>query len=406
VIKPYVKSLGWNIQADEGLTNEFAQDKVYTYGRTGVPTSHYDFGAPAARMVDKSSAKRMGANVVMFGAREGVDFDMNALAQMEKSLPSDMPAKDEMYTTRPRGQQSRYVFDAGPSEKYAKLMKTLDFAKIYKPKRAVTKATDTVDAYIIKTHPEVADFGHYRGTFVNPKVVILADPIGVDDLITARALTGARGQYLHGMMKELGYGDQYLVIKTVPFGMDGASAEDYANVLSLTRDYRKNLIQEVLKDNPGVELILTDGTQAKVEMQSIVGSGNAKAHVINMVRDDKNLSAGIKEAAQAISQAKGMRAIVSGKMSDIPRSHLSYYARLWEGTSGERVLDAKGASKGIAFAEVAPQWATSQRPVVGDFERVATEKLLKKLSDNGLPAPRESMQNFMKRVNLPAAGNQ
>lgn len=397
-LKPYVDA-GWTIKADNGLKNNFAAGQPYVYGRADIGPEYYDFGTPETRMVPVSTASRLSGNphVIVFGTRDRVGFDLDKVKEMTNAKPATMPNSDEMYITRPRGNKTRYSFDPGPGEKYARLMKeNLNEKDIFKTKSGKTWGSHGIDAYNVKTHPDIGDFGHYRGTFENPKVLILADPQGYDDLITARALTGTRGQYLHGLMQDLGVDEDYLVLKTVPFGMDEASKEEWEVSLRKTDKYREELIQEVLADNK-IKLILTDGPYAAEEMQRVLGDNNTP--VVHLERQgDGGNNSGIAEAAEAIKEISGFkRAKVNGKIADIPRSHLSFYARVWQGTSGDRVLAASDKGKGLAFASVAPDWATEQDVSLSAPSQKALDTLIGKLEKEGLQLPGESVPDFLGR---------
>lgn len=418
---PYVKA-GWSIQADPGRVNQFAAGQPYVYGRSDIGPEYYDFGTPESRMVSHSSASRKDANTIIFGTRDQVRFDEKALRAATKAKPAKLPSSDEVFTARPRGLQSRYVFDAGPAERYARAMKeSLNFKELYalKPeyktvplkyakddlekKRPLTAFEQFgIDVYYVKSHPKVGDFGHYRGTFKNPQVVILADPDGYDDLITSRALTGTRGQYLHGLLEQMGVNDQYLVIKTVPVGMDGASYADWDKVRNATRAYREAIFKELLADNTP-KLFIADGTQAFGELDSLVTKyGNAAAKAAPRVRLGRTSGnardTGLSQLMAQINATKLFGEIKQVRMADIPRSHLSYYARLWEGTSGDRVFAATDLNRGESFAEVAPEWAYYQNVKLGAKEQAGVNALLKKLEQAGMPMPRESIQKFIQRV--------
>jgi len=93
-----------------------------------------------------------------------------------------------------------------------------------------------------------------------------------------------------------------------------------------------------------------------------------------------------------------MNGRVSGKMADIPRTHLSYYARIWEGTSGDRVITSIDPKyKGKAFAEVAPRWAFSQKFPLPASDRQGIQKLIQKLESQGLRKGGEPVTKFSDR---------
>lgn len=400
VLKPYV-SQGWRIPADPGMTNRFAKGEPYRYARADIGPEYYDFGTPGTRMVPVSTASRMGGNphVIVFGTREQAQFDRSVINAMTTAQPGEALPSDELYITRPKTPKLRYVFDAGPGEKYARLMKeNLGMKEIFKTKPGKTFSSAGIDAYYVKNHPEIGDFGHYRGTFKNPKVLIVADPAGFDDLITARALTGTRGQYLHGMMKDLGVDDQYLVIKTVPFGMDGASDEDWKFVLDATKSYREALLNQIMKDGKP-ELIITDGPMAKAEVARILGSSSIP--VLSISRAGGKDQADMVAATVELNKIPKFKSIkIKAALSNIPRSHLSFYARNWEGTSGDRVLNSKDKFRGLAFAEVAPAWAWQQRSsLIPEHDR-DVDVLIEKLKKGNLPLPGESIPTYLRRTNI------
>ncbi len=395
-LKKYVEE-GWTIDADPGQENQFVAGKPYKYSRADIGPEYYDFGTPGSRMVPVSTASRMSgkAHVIVFGTRDRVKFDMAKIEDMTEALPADEFSEEELFIARPRSFDLRYVFDAGPGEKYAKIMKeNLNMKEIFKAKEGMSFRNDGIAALNVKNNDEVADFGHYRGTFVNPKVVVLADPHGWDDLITARALTGTRGQYLHGLMRDIGVEDQYLVIKTVPFGMEGATDEEWSVVLDQTSEYRKKLFLEIMKDGKP-DFIITDGEFASAEIKKLVGSD---IKVINLTRRDNSMTYGFKSAAKKIAKIEGYEGVeASNRMANIPRSHLSFYARTWEGTSGDRVINGQGKHAGMAFAEVAPAWAFKQKTEIKDEAEVEIDLLINKLIEGGFPLPGEKIENFIER---------
>jgi hypothetical protein len=451
ILEPYKKTparaAGWEIEPDwkvepdatgqggEKFVNNYAGEhpKPYVYGRSDIDSIYYDFGTPASRMVSVSSASRMSgrdnAHIIVFGSRDKGVFDTNALAAMTgaEHAPADkgderFDDKQNLLTTRPRVKSLLNVWDPGPNVLnddgtvkigYAEIMKkNLNFKEIYRMKNNTEWDKEKrehqempISNFNIKTHPMIADFGHYRGTFKDPRVVIIADPIGYDDMVTSRALTGERGQYLHGLMRDMKVGDKYLVIKTVPFGMDGATADEWAKVISLTADYRKKIFETLLANsNPG--LILTDGPQAKkiaeVELKELLHSKGLTPVNIDRSKGEEGLVEAGKLIANVadrthplLAEAKDQTA--TGERANIPRSHLTFYARAWEGTSKDCVLASTGELAGIAFAEVAPRWAWKENLQLTD-EQPQVDALNKKLDDANLPKRNESIPAFIERI--------
>ena len=401
LLKPYAKA-GWEIEADKGMTSKFEKEQPYVYGRADIGPAFYDFGTPANRMVSVSSASRMPGqpNIVVIGTRDRPAFDKAKITAATNAQPAAGISNEELFSARPRTLENRYVFDMGPGEKMAKIMKeNLDVPLIGKMKNGKDANPNCKDPegagnFNIKTHPLcVGDFGHYRGTFDKPKIVILADPDGVDDILTSRALTGTRGQYLHGLMQDIGINDKYLVLKTVPFGMDGATDEEWATVLGQTVAYRQKFLEAVMASGK-VEMILADGKNAAQALTKL------KIPFVEIKRNGTDNNFGIKEAAVEINKLKKFNTFTAkAAMANIPRSHLGFFSRVWEGTSGTRVLDSNSAEDaGTAFAIIVPAWVYNQKTVIQDKdEREGVNSLKENLEQMGLPREDEKFLDFLKR---------
>lgn len=417
VLIPFAKK-GWSITADSGMVNKFDQyvdasdsEKAqfrYEYGRTDLPQAYYDLGTPKNRMVAKSDAKRLDANTVILGTRLEFDnmFDMAKVgAAVNAPKPAGIP-DGEMPTARPRLPETRYLFDRGPTSEIARVMiNFVDMKLIGIPKQGMDPNKDFINAFNIKTDPEdVGPFGYYRGTFDSPRVIILADPDGLDDMVTSRALTGTRGQYLHGLMQDFGIGDKYLVIKTVPFGMDGATAQEWKTVMAQTKQYRKELFAILMRNKP--ELVIADGDWAATEIKDL----SAGVKRLNIKRVGTENNSGLKEAAVAINQATGKNVTPKLEMANIPRTHLGFFSRVWEGTGGTHVFDStmlsgldkeknkNFAMKGTAFAVVTPKWAEKFQTQQSVEERSAIEALKKTRDQILSPRPGEKFEDFKSRV--------
>lgn len=414
----------WNIEAEtsavdpdsgQALVNRYAAGLPYKYGRADMGTEYYDFGAPNSRMVNVSSASRDGANVIVFGTRDRVSFDKALIRKMtydfkpsawETGGAHQHPFDDEMWISRAThtdgtinhsNNNRRYTFDAGPTKEMAELMKK------NLPRNPKFTALERDGSSIN------GDFGHYRGTFKDPMVVIIADPDGEDDLITARALTGSRGQFLHGLMEDMGVGDKYLVLKTAPYSnySDGdpnsEGSRNWVLAMEATQTYRDAVLKKIFTDS-SPQLIITDGKWAAQEFSRIFPVAPSGAKVVNIQRNGVANNFGILEAGKQIAEALAVPASAQGKMKDIPRSHLTYYARVWEGTSGDRVITSTDLKyRGKAFAEVAPAWAYKQtfRMSESDFKgcKSLVEKALKfrvRLGQAGRHS--ESIETYQERT--------
>lgn len=427
------KEAGWEIEADPGKVNFYARGENYKYGRSDIGPEFYDFGTPKNRMVSKSTARRMSgnANVVIIGTRDNGQFSRSAIKEMTSAQAAVGINPNQMYIARPSILEERYTFDRGPGEKLAKIMVTnLEADKIFAAKtqlkcldddkvvttiestnekllkceegltaeaREMSFEKDGIDAFNVKTHESVDDFGHYRGKTKGAKVVVLADPIGYDDIITARALTGTRGQYLHKLMEDIGVEDDYFVLKTVPYGMDGATDEEWTEVLKLTETYREKVMAEVLKTNTP-DFILVDGKYAASTAKKLFKGLDIP--VVSTTRSKRSMRSDLFDLASEIAKLEGYKkAKFSGEMANIPRSHLTFYSRVWEGTSGDRVITSEGLKyKGMAFAEVVPSWTYGQELELMDKNEAKVDNMIQVLRENELPLPYESIPRYLRRV--------
>ncbi len=402
-LKPYAKA-GWEIEPDAGKDNKFKKDEPYHYGRADISPAFYDFGTPNNRMVSVSSASRMSGqpNIIVIGTRDRATFDKNKIMAATSAKPAESISNDELFSARPRAQENRSIFDMGPGEKMAKIMKeNLNMAQLGKMKngkdaKASCKDPEPASQFNIKTHPLcVGDFGHYRGTFNQPKIVILADPDGVDEILTSRALTGTRGQYLHGLMRDLGIADKYLVIRTLPFGMDGASEAEWNSVLAQTTGYRQKIFAAIFADSKPA-LVIADGKYAAQELVRL----KLAVSQVSINRTGTENNSGLKEAAAEINKLKIFNSFTAkAQLANIPRSHLGFFSRVWEGTSGTRVLDSNSAADaGSAFAIIVPAWVYGQKNVVQNKdERESIDALKNTLEQNALPREDEKFIDFLKR---------
>ncbi len=364
----------WNIEADKYFENQYAKDQEFKYGRGDMGPEYYDFGAPNSRMVNVSSASRLKADTIVFGTRERVRFNTIKLDSMRTaSRPVPAPDSSNMWISKSFG-KDLYEFDPGPP---------LEMAKIIK--KSLPKDTNFTEAMATN-----GDYAHYRGVWDDPQVLVIADPHGVDDLITARALTGTRGQHLHNFVSGLSFGsstkkvgDKYLVLKTVTYGSeDSMSPEAWQEAVRQTADYRREVFKETLaRIEP--KLIILDGPIAEADFAAHHPDLAKTSLVILRSRpdaddDQKSIIADLNAAKDNLKKAK---TAYDGKKLSIPRLHLSYYARTWEGTSGDRVISADGAAKGVAFAEVAPKWAYIQKFALKGDDLKSCKALHKKLVD-------------------------
>ena len=123
--------------------------------------------------------------------------------------------------------------------------------------------------------------------------------------------------------------------------------------------------------------------------------------IIRTRRNKDDLAADLGEVAEKIKEVEGYENIRHRtNLANIPRTHLSFYSRVWEGTSGDRVITSAGKQyEGIAFAEVVPEWAFDQEIELVDKNADLIENMIQVLRDLNLPLPSESTRTYIERVN-------
>ncbi|MBD65103.1 MAG: hypothetical protein CME62_07850 [Halobacteriovoraceae bacterium] len=396
------KVRGWRIEPDLNKVNFYDRGEDYEYGRSDIGPEFYDFGTPENRMVSRSTAKRMSrnANVVIIGTRDNGKFSSSEIKKMTQAKPAPGINPESLFIARPSAMPEKEQFDPGPGLDMAReMIVNLDQKALFKTKEGMSFEKDGIDAYYVKSHPDVGDFGHYRGTFNNPKIIVLADPSGYDDLITARALTGTRGQYLQGMLNEMGVKDDYLLLKTVPVAMDGATSEEWKYVLEKTNKYRERVLKRVMRSADPI-LVIADGEYAIAEAKRLLKKEGLP--IIKLRRTKADLSLDVTAAQEQLAVFNSFSDVqLSGKMANIPRTHLSFYSRVWEGTSGDRVITSEGTKyKGLAFAEVVPSWAYNQKKELSAENQKAIQEMLNTLEEQGLPLPYEKVPRYLDRTQI------
>lgn len=395
---PFMKDEGFHIEPDPGGVNHHEAGEPYVFDKLKISSAYYDFGAPKSRQASESTASRMKGMPwgIIWGTRNRAQFRARDLDGGRKSGHSDPLDAAEAFTNPPRGPETRFQFDPGPGVEWAKLMKSNLPAEeaIFAPKPGMSFDKDGIAALDVKTHQDHGDFGHYRGTFKDPKVFVLSDPQGYNDLSTSRAQTGARGQYLHGLMKDVGVGDQYLVVNTVPYGMDGASRTEWGRVLDKTKTYREKIIEKVLKDgNPSV--ILADGPNAKAELERILGKDDPR---IVLMQRGESMDYGVKAAGTKVAEKLGATdAKISGEMKDIPRSHLPERTRYWLGRGGDQTFTSYDRDKGLAMGIVVPEYASKQAVELDPATQQVVDGQIQNLRDQNMRLPGESIPDFIAR---------
>jgi hypothetical protein len=162
-------------------------------------------------------------------------------------------------------------------------------------------------------------------------------------------------------------------------------------------NYREVAIAKALR-NKSIALILTDGPIAEKEMKRVLTKlGEKDIPVVNIARTDMSPAAGIIKAGHLAKKIVSASGGISGKMADIPRSHLPWWSRTWEGTSGDRVFDAQGKHRGGVRALVTPDWVANQKIVPLQSVEKSIAKIKAELEKDGIRLGSEPIQHYLQR---------
>lgn len=354
------------LDPEPGQKNIYRDTGRVRWSKAELPPGHFSFGTPLLRKGNSAMASRSGPSIINGGTRDRPTISKEIIDRAKYHKPHSYPPAGENFLEA-ASTIDRYKFDPGPGVKLATLMThTINEKKLFEVKAGKSFEKHGIAAYYTGTHPDVGTYSAYRGDLTKPKAVILADPHGYDDLYTDRALTGARGQYLQGMMSDLGYSDRYAVFKTVPVGMQNASPQDWQHTLEATNKYREEMYKYLISKKP--EVIFTDGKYAKAELARI--AKNLNITVVNIERGSRPNDGIAKAMAEHIGDTQ-----YKAHGENIPRSHLPYGIKNWVGTSGDRVFASQGiGKKGKLFVLVLPMWAYKQKMDLKKSEAEAIER--------------------------------
>ncbi len=381
-----------DLRADGTLmVNKFArnlQEDVFSWDRAFLPRRVVPFGAPASILRPKSSADRLGPQVLVSeppskealraaGIRKLEDiFDASEIEAAKRVQPVEPLNDDDLWAQHSRQANAKGLADPGPGAEMAKLMVENLGASVLRRSKA----------------PILGFFAHYRGTFQNPRALIMYDQLDLEDRNTFRAATGARGQLLSGLMRDLGLTSNYLVLTTAPLDMTGATMGELEAVRGETEKYREAVLAKVLAGN-SVSVIFTDGPLAKIEVPRILNKLGKSVEVINIERGDDPARLIVAAGNEAKRRLELANVRISGTPAAIPVQHLPWNSRDWERVTSGTVIEAKGAFKGKSYAIVTPNFVAEQKAHPLDTTTQAVEAMKQDLQTNRIPLANDRFPN-------------
>lgn len=192
-------------------------------------------------------------------------------------------------------------------------------------------------------------------------MLILADPASDDDLFTARALTGEAGQHLQEWMRSAGIDEQYLILRVPPFSADGSSVGDrnrWVDHPDTVSAYRA-IIDLVRERSPKLTPVVTVGPMAgRLASRLDLDSVAMNAHGRRGWLDSWNESLALLEDVRYRKDVRRPGFRYDGRRGQIPREDLPYGTLRWQGSSGDRAVQARvrGAKSGDYYKIFVPKW--------------------------------------------------
>ena len=229
----------------------------------------------------------------------------------------------------------------------------------------------------LPAHPSFGYGPVYRGRLTSPSVLVLADQTSHDDLFLGRALCGAAGQHLQGFLRAAGLTTRYAVLRTLP--VDSLSATASVTAAAVRHPAVQAILREALRRS-APRLVLTLGPHAAEVAASLAPAGvevlALRPHgAAGWLQDWQHRLADLATRTIPLDAA---RSSWDGTALQIARRDLPYGVLRWQGTSGDRVVQAvvAGAPSPDYFKIVMPGWAASSAATpLSAAERAAVESL-------------------------------
>jgi len=313
---------GWLPPAKGGL----AKGESYEYRRAERDKDElsvfFDFGTPKNRYGFVSTAFRRGyapMSLRLGGSDGAVGLVREEFLKGVRNRDCILSEGRGYSLGRPVG-EDRYRWDVGPPLDWGAVLLTAD--------KKVFELNDQGGGLAVDS--SVGFFGHYRGDLESPKLICLSDPEGFDDMLTSRALTGVRGQYMEGLFAALGVSPDYLVIKTVPAAMEAMSS-GWPEVMEKLSPYLDNVIEKARKEFGDQVVWVGDGKWA---VQALTSRGVPFVELPRTENFQDDMQQGW---AKLRPEGLPVRDLVISPQP-IPRDHLPFFSRFWEGACGDSVL--------------------------------------------------------------------
>jgi uracil-DNA glycosylase len=341
---------GWLPADADGVASGAAE---YRYSAIPVPFRDLPFGATwrLGRGATSSNRKDEQRSIQLFSAGgryngRGHDpaYRSNAPGSPAgyEDEPGDLPYEP------PRA--SPLDFDRGPDTVMARLL-TPDWPQ--------------VDGAI--GHPSLGFGPIHRGRHQDVTMLVLTDQGSDDDLFTGRACTGDDGQHLQAWMRAAGITRSYALLRVPPFDVTGASTaarRRWVDQPETVAAYRA-AVSELAKRSDALALVITVGATAG-RLAANLALEALPLHPRGAHGWRQSWDAALQTLATRRHRTDTAQPAFryDGARAQIPRTDLPYGTLRWQGTSGDRAVQAAvdGRPSGDYYKLFVPRWVFGLAP--------------------------------------------
>ena len=341
---------GWLPVDSDGVAGTAS---TYRYGSAPIPFHDLPFGTTwrLGRGATSSNRKDDQRSIQLFSAAghhngRGDDPAYSSTApgapEGYRDEPGDLPYEP------PRASSS--AFDRGPDPTMAGLL-TPDWPR--------------VDGAL--GHESLGFGPIHRGRHRDITMLVLADQASDDDLFTGRACSGDDGQHLQAWIRAAGITDRYAILRVPPFDATGAPSAARRRWIDDpdTIGAYEAIVSELSARTAAMDVVVTVGTYAA----RLAGRLDLDPVELRF-RGAEGWRQSWDAALATVSSRRHRTDIADpsfaydGAREQIPRIDLPYGTLRWQGSSGDRAVQARvgGRLSGDYYKVFAPRWVFDLAP--------------------------------------------
>jgi uracil-DNA glycosylase len=345
---------GW-LPVDAGAQREAAS--AYTYSSDPIPFRDFPYGTTwrLGRGATASNRKDGQQAIQIFGERGTYGNDGHSLSYARAGGSPDGYADEPGDLPYEPPKRDHRAYDRGPGQRFATLLQG-GLSSFPWP---------DFTALGLRADPSFGAGPIYRGRLSRPGILVLADQQSHDDLFMGRALCGDAGQHLQAFLAAAGVDESYAIVRVLPVD---TLADDQATVAAVVDSPQVRALHREVVRRAEPDVLVLMGPMAQrleahvnpdgapvVKIRSFLQSGvavdwRAALDVLRGLAYDRDL-------ADPTYDYRGERL-------QIPRVDLPFGVLRWEGSSGDRAVQARrnGSASFDYYKLVMPDWAAALSP--------------------------------------------